>query len=123
MLQELTSGVTALIFFGRGISVLNFPNPVKTLSCLMYMLSRSVVSDSLQPHRLWSARLLCPWDFQARMLEWVAFPFSRGSSQPRGQTQVPHIAGGFFTVSATRDCLVSLGKFSVSGMEENQMKG
>ena len=89
----------------------------------MYMLSRSVVSDSLQPHRLWSARILCPWDSQARMLEWVAFPFSRGSSQPRGQTQVPHIAGGFFTVSATKDCLVSLGKFSVSGMEENQMKG
>ena len=26
---------------------------------------------------------------QARILEWVAFPFSRGSSQPRNQTQVP----------------------------------
>ena len=34
---------------------------------------------------------------QARMQEWVAFPFSRGSSQPRDQTQVSHIAGGFFT--------------------------
>ena len=34
---------------------------------------------------------------QARILEWVAFPFSRGSSQPRDQTQVSHIAGGFFT--------------------------
>ena len=34
---------------------------------------------------------------QARRLEWVAFPFSRGSSQPRDQTQVSHIAGGFFT--------------------------
>ena len=31
------------------------------------------------------------------LLEWVAFPFSRGSSQPRDQTQVSHIAGGFFT--------------------------
>ena len=29
---------------------------------------------------------------QARILEWVAFPFSRGSSQPRDQTQVSHIA-------------------------------
>ena len=28
---------------------------------------------------------------QARILEWVAFPFSRGSSQPRDQTQVSHI--------------------------------
>ena len=30
---------------------------------------------------------------QARILEWVAFPFSRGSSQPRDQTQVSNIAG------------------------------
>ena len=34
---------------------------------------------------------------QARILEWVAFHFSRRSSQPRDQTQVSHIAGGFFT--------------------------
>ena len=34
---------------------------------------------------------------QAKILEWAAFPFSRGSSQPRDQTQVSHIAGGFFT--------------------------
>ena len=34
---------------------------------------------------------------QARILEWVAFPFSRGSSQPRDRTQVSCIAGRFFT--------------------------
>ena len=34
---------------------------------------------------------------QARILEWVAFPFSRGSSQPRDQTRVSSIAGRFFT--------------------------
>ena len=34
---------------------------------------------------------------QARILEWVAIPFSRRSSQPKDQTQVSHIAGGFFT--------------------------
>ena len=34
---------------------------------------------------------------QARILEWVAFPFSRGSSQPRDRTQVSHTLGGFFT--------------------------
>ena len=33
---------------------------------------------------------------KARILEWVAFPFSRESSQPRDQTQVSRIAGGFF---------------------------
>ena len=35
--------------------------------------------------------------FQARVLEWVAISFSRGSSQPRNQTQVSRSAGGFFT--------------------------
>ena len=34
---------------------------------------------------------------QARVLEWVAIPFSKGSSQPSNQTQVSCIAGGFFT--------------------------
>ena len=41
---------------------------------------------------------------QARILEWVAIPFStQGSSQPRDRTQVSHIAGGFFTIWATRE--------------------
>jgi len=34
---------------------------------------------------------------QARVLEWVAFPFSRRSSQPRDPSQVSSIAGRFFT--------------------------
>ena len=42
---------------------------------------------------------------QARILEWVAFPFSKGSSQPRDWTQVFRIAGGFFTSWATREAL------------------
>ena len=60
--------------------------------------SQSVVSDSLQPHGLYVYGSL-----QARILEWVAFPFSRGSSQPMGRTQVSHIAGRFFTSWATRE--------------------
>ena len=40
---------------------------------------------------------------QARRLEWVAIPFSRGSSQPRDRTQAFLIAGGFFTVRATKE--------------------
>ena len=35
---------------------------------------------------------------QARILQWVAIPFSKESSQPRGQTHASYIAGGFFTV-------------------------
>ena len=50
-----------------------------------------------------------PWTIQSmefsrhRILEWVAFPFSRGSSQPRDQTQVSLIAVRFFTSWATRE--------------------
>ena len=51
-----------------------------------------------------SCSTLCnPMDYivhgilQARILEWVAFPFSRGSSQPKYQTQVSSIAARFFT--------------------------
>ena len=57
--------------------------------------SCSVMSDSLQPHELYSPGIL-----QARILEWVAFPESRGSSQLfplRDRTQVSRYAGGFFT--------------------------
>ena len=38
---------------------------------------------------------------QARTLEWMAVPFSRGSSQPGDGTQVSRIAGRFFTSWAT----------------------
>jgi len=44
--------------------------------------------------------------FQARVLEWVAISFLRGSSQPKDQTQVSSIARGSFTVSATREALI-----------------
>ena len=41
--------------------------------------------------------------FQARVLEWVAISFSRGSSWPRDQTQVSHVVGRRFTISATKE--------------------
>ena len=53
----------------------------------------------------WCLTLYDPMDYtvhrilQARILEWVAFPFSRGSSQPRDQTQVSCTAGAFFKLS------------------------
>ena len=40
---------------------------------------------------------------QARILEWVFLPFSRGASQTRDRTQVFHSAGGFFTSWVTRE--------------------
>ena len=53
---------------------------------------------TLQPLGLRPARLLCLWDSPGRNLEWVAIPYSRGASQPRDQTQISRIAGGFFTI-------------------------
>ena len=41
--------------------------------------------------------------FQATVLEWIAISFSRGSSWPRNQTWVSHVAGRLFTVFATRE--------------------
>ena len=49
--------------------------------------SRSVVSGSLDPTDYTVHGIV-----QARIVEWVAFPFSQESSQPRDQTQVSHIA-------------------------------
>ena len=40
---------------------------------------------------------------QARILEWVAIPFSSGSSQPRDRTQVSRIVGRCFNLWATRE--------------------
>ena len=56
------------------------------------------MSDSLQPHDYIVHGIL-----QARILEWVAYPFSSGSSQPRNWTGVSCITGGFFTNWAIRE--------------------
>ena len=67
------------------------------------VLSRSVVSDSAIP---WTAAHQVPLSLgilQAKILEWVAIPFSRASTQSRGQTQVSRIAGKFFTDWTTRE--------------------
>ena len=42
---------------------------------------------------------------QTRILEWVAIPFSRGSSRHKDGTHVSHVSGRFFTVWATREAL------------------
>ena len=100
--------------------------------------SRSIVSNSLPPHGLYSSwnspgqntrvgslsllqgifptqgsnpgLLHCRWILyqlshkgSPRILEWVAYPFSRGSSRPRNQTRVSCIAGRFFTNGVIRE--------------------
>ena len=63
--------------------------------------SRSVVSDSMRPHGLEPARL--HGILQARILQWVAISFSRGSSRLRDWTQVSCTAGISFNLWATRE--------------------
>ena len=58
----------------------------------MCVLSHSVMSGSLWPQAPLSMGIL-----QARILEYVAMPSFKVSSQPRNETQVSHIAGRFFT--------------------------
>ena len=66
--------------------------------CTGAVLSRSVKSDCLRPHGLGPPGSSVYGILQARILEWVAMPSSKGSSQPKGRTQVSLIAGGFFTI-------------------------
>ena len=80
--------------------------------------SRSVVSDSLQPHGLCN-----PWNSPGQSTGvgiCSSIPFSRGSSQPRDQTQVFHIACRFFTIWATREAHAYHGsvQFSRSVMSD-----
>ena len=75
-----------------------------SLSLSLSSESHSVLFDSLGLHGPYS-----PWNSPgrngefSRLLEWVAVPFSRGSSWPRDRTQVSRIAGGFFTSWTTRE--------------------
>ena len=77
--------------------VMNLYNP-----CPWHMgaaLNLSVVSDSLWPHGLQPARVLCPWGF-SRQEFWSGLPFPSPEHLPNKGvgTQVSHIAGRFFTV-------------------------
>ena len=72
---------------------------IPVCACVDESESHSVVSNSLSLHGLYTVRGI----LQARILEWVAVPFSRGSSQPKVQIQVSRIAGRFFTSWARRE--------------------
>ena len=62
----------------------------------------SVMSDSLWPHGCSLPGSSVHGILQARIMEWVAIPFSRRYSWPRDQTWVSCIEGRLFTVLATR---------------------
>ena len=84
----------------------------------LYPTAQKICSSSNPPNLVMWAVLKIKWKslshvrlfavhgiLQARILEWVALPFSRGSSQPRDRTQVSGTAGGLFTSWAPREAL------------------
>ena len=66
--------------------------------------------NTLPPHCRWNTWVLNHLNHQGSpwILEWVTYPFSRGSSWLRSRTGVSCIAGGFFTSWATWEALLLL---------------
>ena len=78
-------------------------NPLCRVFLCCAVFSRSGVSDSLWPVDCSPPGSSVHGILQARTLEWVAMPSSRGSPQPRDQSQGSCTAGRFFTNRATRE--------------------
>ena len=88
--------------------------PVLTTLCLNFdccLFSSKVTVSQLCPILCDPKDCIVSGILQARILQWVAFPFSRGSPQPRDWTQVSHIAGRFFTSWATREAQEYLSEY------------
>ena len=58
---------------------------------------------------------------QASILKWVTIPFSRGSSQPRDQTQVSHTAGRLFTIWATKEAPTKTQHSQINNFFKNEV--
>ena len=91
--QVLTHIITTSLFFSL--------SNVLTVQLTIESVRRSVMSNSLWPQSPSGSSV--HGIFQARILEWVTIPFSRGYSWARNQTQVSHIADRFFTIWVTRE--------------------
>ena len=76
------------------------------------------MSNSLRPHGPGSA---VHGILQARVLEWVAISFSRGSSQPRDRTRVSHIAGRRFYLLSHQGSLLLLNFTSNANVFNTQL--
>ena len=75
-------------------------SPGKNTGASCHALFQGIFStQGLNPGLLHCRWILYHVNYQEspRILEWVAYPFSRGFSRPRNQTRVCHIAGGFCT--------------------------
>ena len=73
--------------------------------CMCSCFSHSVVSDSVRPHGLWPARLLCPWDSPGKNTGVGGHGLLQGVFPTQGSNlcllRPPALAGRFFTTSTT----------------------
>ena len=79
------------------------PPPCALPLGLLLLLSHWVMSDSLQPHGLSSARFLCPWDFPGKYWSGLPFPSPGDLLHPGIEPESPALAGRFFYHWATRE--------------------
>ena len=92
--QKVILGLQSSLQLFHNFQNLHFYSTFLSVSC-------SVVSDSVTPQTVPHQGTSVHGILQTRVLEWVAMPFSKGSSQPRDRTQVSCMAGRFFTIWAT----------------------
>ena len=98
----------------QGLKLSNNPHTLKW-SC-------SVVSDSLRPVDCSLPGFSVRGILQARIPEWVAISFSRGSSQPRDRTQDSHTGGRRFNLWATREAKCSFSTLSDAPLVTQKVK-
>ena len=91
--------------------------------CVRYINLNILTKDIFNPGLPHCRHILYHLYYQgsSRILEWVGYRFSRGSSQPRNWTGFSCIAGGFFTSWATSEAIgFSVAKLSMCWLEMNQ---
>ena len=89
---------------GKLLTIEFFPEKCFRPPIYMGTLSLSLVAQSCPTLATpWTVACQAPLSIEFWILEWIAIPFSRGSSQPRNWTWVSCIAGRFFTSWATRE--------------------
>ena len=99
-------GPSSFIYIRKKTIFISFKPPLCMYVCMYFLSHTAKVKVKVAQ----SFRTLCDsMDYivyeilQPRILEWVAFPFSRGSSQCRDRTQISRIAGRFFIREATKE--------------------
>ena len=90
------------VIFHDCIKIESTNKNIQYLIWLMYLVAK-LYPILLWFHRRWLTRLLYPWIFQARILEWVVISSFRGSSPPRDLIRISYICRWILNRWATRE--------------------